>query len=74
MRAKYDALHTQYTLIASAASASDESKEKMQEKIDSVQKDQGLMKEEGDQLKDEIQQWKVEFEQRTGKEPTDDDK
>ncbi|XP_072039085.1 uncharacterized protein [Amphiura filiformis] len=73
MRAKYDALHTQYTMIAAAA-VSDDNKDKMQEQIDSVQKDNEIMHEEGDQLKEEIEQWKVDFKERTGKEPTDEDK
>ncbi len=73
MRAKYSALHTQYTLIAATA-GSDENKDKIQEQIDSVQKDNDIMREEGDQLKEEIEQWKINFKEQTGKEPTDEDK
>ena len=73
MRAKYNTLYSQYTMIAATAS-SEENKNKIQEQIDSTQKDHDIMREESEHLKEEINQWKVNFKEQTGREPTDEDK
>merc|ERR1711962_1108398 len=72
LQAKYDFLQAQYSSLASLAK--NDSDGVISEQMEATQKDQEIMDEESQQLKEEIRQWEADFKEQTGREPTKDDR
>ncbi|XP_071964662.1 uncharacterized protein [Antedon mediterranea] len=70
-QAKFNTLHLQYLAIAKV---SEENKDKIDQEIMAVVTDKQVMDEEQTSLKEDITKWEKEFEERTGKTPTEADK
>ncbi|CAH1253064.1 KIFC3 [Branchiostoma lanceolatum] len=69
MRAKYEATYAQLQTMVEASG-----KDSIEEKIEAVKKEKAVITEEEQRLRDEIEQWRKEFVDREGREPTEEDR
>ena len=72
LQAKYDYIQAQYAILASLAQKDNEAI--ISEQLETTQKDQEIMDEESQQLKEEIKQWEEDFKMQSGREPTEEDR
>ncbi|KAI8507762.1 hypothetical protein Bbelb_140020 [Branchiostoma belcheri] len=69
MRAKYEATYAQLQTMVEASG-----KDSIEEKIEAVKKEKAVITEEEQRLRDEIEQWRKEFVDREGREPSEEDR
>ncbi|XP_019614504.1 PREDICTED: cingulin-like isoform X2 [Branchiostoma belcheri] len=69
MRAKYEATYAQLQTMVEASG-----KDSIEEKIEAVKKEKAVITEEEQRLRDEIEQWRKEFVDREGRDPTEEDR
>ncbi|XP_038044756.1 myosin-10-like [Patiria miniata] len=72
LQTKYDFIQAQYATLASLAKEDNDGV--ISGQVEATQKDQEIMDEESQQLKEEIRQWEVDFKEQMGREPTEDDR
>ncbi|XP_030832352.1 calmodulin-binding carboxy-terminal kinesin isoform X2 [Strongylocentrotus purpuratus] len=71
LQSKYASLESQFQMVAKAASAGDGNK--MEEQIESLKNDQESMKQEEEELTEEINTWEDDFKEKNGREPTEEE-
>ncbi|KAJ8029772.1 Kinesin-like protein KIN-14I [Holothuria leucospilota] len=71
MQAKYANLENQYRSVAAMAKNDEES---ITAQMDVVKNDVNILTEEKDNLTEEIKKWKEDYKERTGEEPTEEDR
>lgn len=71
VRVKYSNLEKQYRSVASMAKRDEES---IAAQMEDVNKDVEILREEKDKLKEEMATWEKDFKERTGQEPSEEDR
>lgn len=71
MQIKYSNLERQYRSVASMARKDEES---ITAQMDNANKDIAILSEEKSNLKEEIKKWEEDFKERTGQEPSEEDR
>lgn len=71
LQAKYANLENQYRSVAAMAK---NDKESITAQMDDVKKDVNILTEEKDNLTEEIKKWEEDYKERTGEEPTEEDR
>ncbi|XP_013381307.1 nuclear mitotic apparatus protein 1 [Lingula anatina] len=75
LRANYEALQTQFTVVAAAVTvSSEEDKKKAEENIKKVESERIIMMEESKNLENDIKKWEEDFKQQNGREPKEEDR
>ncbi|XP_078600264.1 uncharacterized protein LOC144875230 isoform X2 [Branchiostoma floridae x Branchiostoma japonicum] len=69
MQAKYEATYAQLQTMVETSG-----KDSIEEKIEAVKKEKAVITEEEQRLRDEMEQWRKEFVDREGREPTEEDR
>ncbi|XP_035667060.1 myosin heavy chain, non-muscle-like isoform X4 [Branchiostoma floridae] len=69
MQARYEATYAQLQTMVETSG-----KDSIEEKIEAVKKEKAVITEEEQRLREEIEQWRKEFVDREGREPTEEDR